>query len=585
MSQLFRRKSVESIIEMAGEDSHIQNEVSGTKKISSENHKLRRTLKLRDITSLGIAAIIGAGIFGTIGEASHSGGPAVILLFVFIAIACGFSALCYAEFSSAIPLSGSAYTYAYVAFGEIIAWTIGWDLVIEYAVGNIVVAISWSDYFSEFLKGIGLHIPECFTMDYLTAFRKFPEAEKLVSSGTAITDLPRQLKESYLAWTTAPEIAGFKIIADFPALLIVIFITALVYIGIRESKKVGNAMVALKIGVIIMVIIIGAFYVQPENWVPFAPNGFAGVMKGVAAVFFAFIGFDALSTTSEECVNPRRDLPRAIILSLIVCTILYILIALVLTGLVSYKELNVGDPLAYAFKQANLPKEMANWVSGIIAMSAIIAMASVLLVFQMGQPRIWMSMSRDGLLPSIFSRIHPRFFTPWFATLITGLVVAIPCLLMNLSEVTELSSIGTLFAFCLVCGGVLRLQVKKSSHYKPGFKVPYINGRYVVPIGFILVWAILWFYRAETIKDIFSFHSDIKIPVYIFILGTILLTIATYIYRLSLIPVLGLISCLYLMSQVETASWLRFAIWLVVGQIIYFLYGFRNSKLNTNKNV
>lgn len=580
MKELFRKKSVTDILAQARLNEHSASEHDG-------RPALTRNLNVRDLTALGIAAIIGAGIFGTIGEASYNGGPAVIFLFIFIAIACGFSALCYAEFSSAIPLSGSAYTYAYVAFGEIIAWIIGWDLIIEYAIGNIVVAISWSDYFSELMKGIGWSIPECFTMDYLTAVRKYPEALAQVSAGTPVEQLPRQLRESYLAYQSAPSIGGIKIIADFPALVIVTLITALVYIGIKESKRASNAMVLLKIGVILLVITLGAFYVQPENWTPFAPNGFSGVMKGVAAVFFAFIGFDALSTTSEECVNPRKDLPRAIIFSLLICTVLYVAIALVLTGLVPYTDLKVGDPLAYAFKQADMPALLSDWVSGIIAVSAIIAMASVLLVFQMGQPRIWMAMSRDGLLPEIFSRIHAKFHTPWFATIITGIVVAIPCLFMNLSEVTELSSIGTLFAFVLVCAGVLKLHYRPSESYSPGFKVPYINGKWVVMPALMLLSIWITVKAPEVWTELLPNAEEAfyeKVPIWVFAVSALTLGVLSFWKNLSLIPVLGLMSCLYLMSKVPHESWWRFLIWLSIGLVVYYLYGRRKSKLAEANN-
>ena len=434
---LFRRKTIAQI---AGEAEANQN----------SEHKLRKTLSLRDLTSLGIAAIIGAGIFSTIGNASASGGPAVILLFIFIAIACSFSALSYAEFASSIPISGSAYTYAYASFGEIVAWIIGWALIVEYAIGNIVVAISWSDYFTGLMDGIGWHIPEYLTMDYLSAKNGFAEATSLLASNQTLT---HYLQQQHLAWQTAPEIFGLKLICDLPALGIVFAITALIYRGVHETKTVGNYFVGLKLIVIVLVIIVGAFYVNPDNWSPFAPNGFKGVLQGVASVFFAYIGFDALATTAEECKDPKRDLPKAMIASLTICTILYMLISLSLTGMVSYKELAVGDPLAHVFDLLHV-----NWMSGIVAVSAVIAMASVLLVFQNGQPRIWMSMSRDGLLPKRFSNIHPKFKTPAFSTVVTGLFVAVPALFLNLKEVTDLSSIGTLFAFVIVNAGVIRME-------------------------------------------------------------------------------------------------------------------------------
>ncbi|MEO6849482.1 MAG: amino acid permease, partial [Mucilaginibacter sp.] len=409
----------------------------------------------------------------TIGVASFPGGPGVSILFVITAVTCGFSALCYAEFAARIPVAGSAYTYAYASFGELIAWIIGWDLLMEYAIGNIAVAISWSGYFVNLLKGFNIHLPRYTTIDYVSALRAKDQLADLVAKGR-LGDITDQLKLDASAWTSAPGFGSFKLIANLPALAIVFAITYLVYIGIRETKKATNAMVILKVAIVIGVIIIGFFYVTPANWHPFMPNGFSGVMKGVSGVFFAYIGFDAISTTAEECDNPQRDLPRGMIYSLIICTVLYILIAFVLTGMVSYKDLNVDDPLAFVFAKVHL-----NNISYIISISAVIATASVLLIFQMGQPRIWMSMSRDGLLPKAFSRIHPKYHTPSFATIITGLLVAIPALFMNMTEVTDLTSIGTLFAFVLVCGGVLLLP--KEAALKGRFKLPYFNGKWIIP--------------------------------------------------------------------------------------------------------
>src|SRR5688572_3062648 len=486
-NSLFRKKSIAQIQAdaAAGMSDHAQEEVGG------EGGGLRRTLKLRDLTLMGIAAIIGAGIFAMIGGASYRGGPGVIFLFGFSAIACGFAALCYADFASRIPVAGSAYTYSYASFGELFAWIIGWDLIVEYAIGNIAVAISWSDYFTRLMSSYGLKIPAYLTMDYLSASRGFVDNGATVSSAIeqgATIDMLAAMKgddllaisdklttgsvEAYQAWTTAPMIGEWRIIADVPALVMTLLITALVYIGIRESKIVGNVMTILKITVILLVIVLGALFVNTENWTPFLPNGISGMMAGVAAVFFAYIGFDALSTTAEECENPRRDLPKAMIYSLVICTVLYIALALVLTGMEPFSNLNVGDPLAFVFRD-KLP-----WLSGVIAVSAVIALATVFLVFQIGQPRLWMAMSRDGLLPKIFSSIHPRFRTPWFSTIITGIVVAIPALFMNLTEVTDLGVIGTLFAFTLVCGGIL---VKDKEFGRENRYVPYLSARYIAP--------------------------------------------------------------------------------------------------------
>ncbi|HYW96020.1 MAG TPA: amino acid permease, partial [Bacteroidales bacterium] len=403
-STLFRKKSIQDILPDSEGEAGL--------------NTLNRSLTVRDLAAFGIAAIIGAGIFSTIGTAAATGGPAISVLFIFTAIACGFSALCYAEFASRVPVSGSAYTYAYYSFGELIAWIIGWDLLLEYAIGNIAVAISWSDYLTEFLHGFGFRVPEFLTIDYFTAFKAHKEAVTALSSGHSLESLPFFTREGYHAWESAPTIGSLHLIADIPALLIVIIITGVVFIGIKESRTANNIMVGIKLLIIFTFIMIGSFYVKPDNWHPFAPNGITGVLKGVSAVFFAYIGFDAISTTAEECKNPRRDLPRGIFLALLISTVLYVLVALVLTGMVKYNQLEVGDPLSFAFRKVGL-----DWISGAVAFTALIAMASVLLIFQLGQPRIWMSMSRDGLLPKVFARIHPRFKTPSFATIVTGLVV------------------------------------------------------------------------------------------------------------------------------------------------------------------
>ncbi len=552
---LFRRKTIAQI-------------ASEAENLQQGEHQLKRTLSLRDITSLGIAAIIGAGIFSTIGNASASGGPAVSLLFVFIAVACSFSAMSYAEFASGIPISGSAYTYAYAAFGEVVAWIIGWALIVEYAIGNIVVAISWSDYFTGLLGGMGLHIPEFLTMDYMSAKNGFAEAIALLNKDETPS---RILLEQMFAWQTAPDIFGIKLICDLPALAIVFAITALIYRGVHETKTVGNYFVGLKLAVIVLVIVVGAFYVNTDNWSPFAPNGMAGVLRGVASVFFAYIGFDALATTAEECKNPKRDLPKAMIASLTICTVLYILIALTLTGLVSYKELAVGDPLAHAFKLIHLP-----WMQGIVAVSAVIAMASVLLVFQNGQPRIWMSMSRDGLLPKRFSSIHKKYKTPAFSTIITGVFVAVPALFLNLQEVTDLSSIGTLFAFVVVNAGVIRMENHRDKNYT-GFRVPFINGRLLVPI---LCLVSLYLFIVFDENQIFLNINTDNIAMILFWILFIAISILTFLKRYSAIPVLGMITNFYLMAQLNFTNWAAFFIWLVLGLVVYLAYGRRRSKLN-----
>lgn len=571
LSELFRRKSMDRIL-------------SDADHLAGESKQMKRTLGVWDLTGLGIAAIIGAGVFSTIGNAAANGGPAVSLLFVFTALACGFSALCYAQFASRIPISGSAYTYAYASFGELIAWIIGWDLIMEYAVGNIAVAISWSDYFTGLLHGLHLHLPEYFSIDYLSASKGFHLALEAIGKGQPLSSLSGGIQEAYLAWMNAPSIAGVRLIADLPAFGITVFITYLVYKGIYETKLASNTMVILKIAILLLVIGVGSFYVNPENWSPFAPHGIGGVLKGVAGVFFAYIGFDAISTTAEECKNPRKDLPRSMIYALLITTVLYILISLALTGMIHYSELSVGDPLAYAFEKLHLTK-----LSGIIAFSAIIAMASVLLVFQVGQPRIWMSMSRDGLLPPIFARLHPKFKTPAFSTILTGVIVAVPSLFMNLTEMTDLTSIGTLFAFILVSGGVLVLdQRNETKHGKGTFKVPYLNSRYLLPIVWVVVALVVYLLvKQQPQPDSAGLHSShffplietLGFPTILFLIAATILTIFSIWKQYSLIPVLGLLTNFYLMLQLGVTNWMRFLVWLIIGLVIYFLFGRRHSKM------
>ncbi|MEO6589550.1 MAG: amino acid permease, partial [Pyrinomonadaceae bacterium] len=393
--------------------------------------------------------------------------------------------------------------------------------------------------------------------------------------------------EAYTAWTTAPHIGGIPVILDLPALGIVFLITCLVYIGIRESKTASNIMVGLKLAVIFMVIIIGAFYVKTANWVPFLPNGFGGMMSGVAAVFFAYIGFDALSTTAEECKDPYKTLPRGMMYSLAICTVLYVILTLVLTGIVNYTKFEgVGDALAFVFgpEGANLP-----WVSGIVAVSAVIAIATVLLVFQLGQPRLWMAMSRDGLLPKIFSSIHPKFRTPWFSTILTGFMVAIPALFMNLSEVTDLSVIGTLFAFTIVCAGVL---VKDKEFAGQQRYVPYINSQFIVPVLFILIAGALYYFNGEAVRTFFTDYTSTeesaffhKIPYFVFIAFSIIMMILCLVKRLTLIPGLGIMCCTYLMSELGITNWIRFGIWLLIGLVVYFFYSYTHSKLHQREEI
>jgi len=539
---------------------------------SEKETQMRRNLSVTDLTAFGIAAIVGAGIFSTIGTAASQGGPAVSLLFIFTALACGFSAMSYAEFASSIPISGSAYTYAYASFGELVAWIIGWDLIMEYAVGNIAVAISWSGYFTGLVRGLGVHIPEFLSVDYLSAMRGHAEALKALAGGQTLDQLSFHLQETYLAWLHAPKIGDFRLIADIPALAIVLFISYMVYRGIREAKITSNLLVLLKLVILMVVIGVGSFYVNPGNWSPFAPNGIGGVLKGISGVFFAYIGFDAISTTAEECKNPRRDLPRSMIYALIITTILYVTLALVITGMVSYKNLAVSDPLAYVFHKNHLEA-----LSGIIALGAVIAMGSVMLVFQVGQPRIWMSMSRDGLLPPRFSKLHKRFRTPGFATIVAATIVAIPALFMNLTEVTDLTSIGTLFAFVLVSGGIIIMNPRGKDKGEGGFRIPYFNSRWFL----LPVWAIVLIVMFATSKSAITLSTieGIEWPEWIFVIVAVVLTVAAIWRQWTIIPVIGLLIYLFLMSELGVTNWMRFVIWLVIGLVLYFSYGTKKSRL------
>jgi APA family basic amino acid/polyamine antiporter len=565
MRKIFRKKSIQGIIE-----SH---------NLLEDGDKLHKNLSVVDLTSFGIAAVIGAGIFSTVGKACFSGGPGVIFLFIFAAIASGFTAMCYAEFASRIPAAGSAYTYAYTTFGEVFAWIIGWALVMEYSIGNIAVAISWSEYFQTLLENLGLHLPDWLGIDYPTAKRAFVEG----------------LSNKYAAaYANAPNLWGLKFIINLPAFVINILITAVVYVGIKESKNFSNFMVLLKVVVIILVITVGFFYVDGANWNPFMPNGFRGVMAGVSSVFFAYIGFDAISTTAEECRNPRSDLPKGMFYALVICTILYILLALVLTGMVSYSLLDVKDPLAFVFFEKGL-----HWIGGVVSVSAIVAMTSVLLVFQMGQPRIWMSMSRDGLMPKKFSKIHKKYKTPSYATIITGLVVGIPILFVDYNWVIDFTSISTLFAFVLVCGGVLLLPDEPKDKSK--FSLPKIGSRFplLALLGGLLVWG-LWYedgsrYFSSLVQmlpddktfsllgiSIFQYADNNvnNIALLIFYGLLIVFTGLAVVKNFTLIPVLGLLSCAYLLTSMTILNWMYFLIWMLIGLVVYFLYSHKNSKLH-----
>ena len=547
---LFRKKPIEAILENSGIENHDHNDEGNLKKV----------LKVRDLIALGIAAVIGAGIFSTIGQAAYDGGPGVTFLFIIVAITCGFTTLCYAEFASRVPASGSAYTYAYVTFGEIAAWVIGWALILEYSIGNVVISISWSSYFVNLLDGVGLHLPTWMLTDPTTAKANF---ESVLSLGK---------NTASLAWSTAPVIAGFKFICNLPAAIIIILITILAYIGIKESRRGVNIMVGLKLVVLALVVGIGIFYIDTDNWSPFMPNDFKGVLKGVSAVFFAYIGFDAISTTAEECANPQRDLPRGMIYTLIICTAIFVIVALVITGMINYSEFNnVSDPLAYVFERINLSQ-----VGFFISVGAVVAATSVLIVFQIGQPRIWMCMSRDGLLPKRFAKIHSRFQTPSFSTIVTGFIVAIPALFIEAGLMTDLTSIGTLFAFTLVCGGVLLLPEREKAEEKR-FKLPYINSRWIIPGLYALFIYGFW---DRLVSSLTNAKNDLEVLFILFTFLASIVTLFSFLRKLSLIPILGMLCCAYLMIEIPARSWIVFFGWMAFGLIFYFSYGYWKSKLN-----
>jgi APA family basic amino acid/polyamine antiporter len=506
MTRLFLRKSVQDC----------ENDIL-------ERGGLRRSLGKWHLTALGVGATIGAGIFATtgtaiVGDPARPGaGPAIVLSFLLTALTCGFAALCYAEFAAMVPISGSAYTYAYASLGELVAWIIGWDLIIEYAVGNIGVAIGWSGYFRELLTHFGVHLPAWLATD----FRSAHMAAASVASGA--TDASSQYLAS--AISTAPRVLGVPLIANLPAFLIVALITVVLVIGIKESANSNVAMVVLKIGIILFFCAVGSTLIRPENWTNpatggFAPNGFAGISAGAAIIFFSYIGFDATSTAAEEARDPARDMPFGIIMSLVVCTVLYIVLALVMTGMAPWQGLGTPEPMITALALADGSPRLLAASRLIVSLGAVIAMSSVLLVFQLGQPRIFMSMSRDGLLPPFLARVHPRFKTPYIGTVLTGLFVAVFAAFANIAEVVDLTNIGTLFAFVLVSFGVILLRYQEPDRRRP-FRAPW------VPVT----------------------------------------------------PAISILFCLYLMLQLPRVTWIRFGIWLVLGLVIYFFYGMRHSRL------
>ncbi|MCU0255317.1 MAG: amino acid permease [Vicinamibacterales bacterium] len=483
--------------------------------------RLKRSLGRWQLTSLGIGAIIGAGIFSTVGTAAAGGGghlgagPALVVSFMLTAVACGLAALCYAEFASMVPVAGSAYTYAYATLGELVAWIIGWDLIIEYAVGNVAVAISWSAYFQELLAGFGLHVPAWLGTDFRTAAQG---ASALAAAGGDLDALSGAMREGALAVQTAPHVLGVPFIFNLPAFLIVMLVTWVLVRGVSESAWFNSAMVALKLVIIGFFLLVGAFYVKPDNWTPFAPNGWSGIWSGAAIIFFAYIGFDAVSTAAEETKDPQRDMPFGIIASLVICSVIYILVALVLTGMVPWTQLNTAEPLATAFSALGM-----NWTAGVISLGAVIATTSVLVVFQLGQPRIFFTMARDGLLPAWAARVHPKYQTPHVTTILTGLAVGLVAGLANIGEIVELTNIGTLFAFVLVATGILVLRHTNPDQPRP-FRTPWV----------------------------------------------------------PLVPLLAIAACAYLMLGLPLVTWIRFGVWLAVGMVFYFAYGYRRSRLRAS---
>jgi basic amino acid/polyamine antiporter, APA family len=470
-------------------------------------HRLKKALGPIDVTALGIGAIIGAGIFATIGTAAAGdatrpgAGPGLIVSFILTGVACGFAALCYAEFAAMIPVSGSAYTYAYATLGELVAWIIGWDLIIEYAVGNVAVAISWGNYFKTLVAGFGVNIPAWLSTDYRTAAR-----------------IPGLFE-------SAPHVFGVPIVFNILAFGIVTFITIVLVLGIRESATINTTMVMLKLIVLGFFVAVGWSYMKAENFHPFLPNGWVGVQSGAAIVFFAYIGFDAVSTVAEETRSPSRDLPIGIIGSLVISTIIYILVASVFIGIMPFGVLKQklateqAEPLTMALQYANIER-WGNVFVSIVAFGSVVAHTAVLLVFQLGQPRIFFSMARDGLLPQSFAKVHPRFRTPYVTTILTGVAVGVCAMFTSIDEMVDLTNIGTLFAFTLVCIGIWILRRREPNRPR-AFKTPWV-------------------------------------PV---------------------VPILGVLACLYLMLGLPWITWLRFGLWLLVGMVVYFFYGFRRSRL------
>ncbi len=471
-------------------------------------HSLKRVLGAGDLIMLAIGAVIGAGIFGAIGTAAAGqydaaghmvragAGPALVFSFLLLGVCCALAGLCYAELAAMIPQAGSAYAYSYATLGEVVAWIIGWDLILEYAVGNVAVAISWGDYFKSLLSGFGVHMPDWITTGYRTA---------LLSPDPKIHSL----------LDTAPHVAGVPILINLPAFLIVGLITWLLLVGVRESARTNNVLVVIKLLVLALFIVAGLTHISPSNYTPFVPNGWRGIHQGAAIVFFAYIGFDAISTAAEETKNPQRNLPIGILGGLAICTVIYVVVGAVLTGMVKYTDLGVADPLAKALEVAGF-----RTVGWIVALGAIVSMSAVLLVFQYGQPRIFFAMARDGLLPPWAAKISLKGRVPYVTTIITGVFVALWALIGDANETYNLTNIGTLFAFALVSAGVLVLRRTEPGRPRP-FRVP-------------------WAYVVAPVSA-------------------------------------GL--CIYVMLGLPLETWIRFAVWLAIGLMLYWAYGFRHSKI------
>lgn len=520
--------------------------------IDRPGQHLKRTLGPVNLTLLGIGAIVGAGIFATIGTAAGGdalrpgAGPALSVSFLITAVICGFVAMCYAEFAAMVPISGSAYTYSYATLGELVAWIIGWDLIIEYAVGNIAVAISWANYFKTFVKGFGINVPDWLSMDYRTAGR-------IVDAAGVHT-----------VYRDAPHIFGIPIIFNLLAAGIVFLITMILIWGIRESARFNAIMVGIKIVVLLFFVGVGLAWVKPENWTPFAPNGWAGISAGAAIVFFAYIGFDAISTTAEETRNPQRNMPIGIFASLIVCTLLYAVVAVVFTGLIPFDALKnalstqQAEPLTMALEYAN---HNMVWAIGFVAFGSVVAHTAVLLVFQLGQPRIFFSMARDGLMPKVFQKVHPRYRTPYVATILTGLFVGGSAAFASLDEMVDLTNIGTLFAFIVVCAGIIVLKIKEPTRQRP-FTVP--SGWFLTVVFTIVLALVLYFVPLPLVDKVLLMIAGSTV----FIFG-----------RRHIIPLLGIIFCLYLIYHLPPTSWLRFAAWLNIGFLLYATYGAHHSRL------